>query len=584
MTAPSDPSTEPKSTAFWDSAWGLGLLIAIILFARFYVAEPFKIPSGSMEPTLFGHEDYGDRILTNKLAYESAAHCALITAGAIALVVVGFFASRSHRRLRSSIIGGLIFAATVAGFGCAWTRGAIAGEPKRFDVVVFQYDTDWAGGSSSGKSEKINYIKRLCGLPGDHIKIAGGDLYLRDEEQTKTQGTDVYKIIRKWKTDPALQEELWYPVSMAWTGDVYKDMPENEPERHIVEEQRDHVAFPWSGAEKDVAGAERKAKSLALTGAGKVELNYLYPVSNIYIKQGRWPFFHKHCPAVENQKPLTGSSGALFRDPDEKTESVRSYIFHTWEGVQCPNCKEILFPAVSNPTSGPDMEPAGIVPFYYGGDRTVGDLRIDLDLRVDTSGPITIEIGNTLHAAQWSLGGTPAAESGSVHPVTKATSALAPGLHKLSLAYVDATVIASLDGVEIERREIDVEMPGSAADYMKNVARVSFDGVKGEVTRLDLYRDLHYTTMVKRGQSLSTGVDERRTYEKNQMSRNQENARGIDEQGRYEATVPDGYYLMLGDNSPSSSDGRVWGFVPRDNLVGRASFIGWPPSRARFIR
>jgi signal peptidase I len=584
MTAPSDPPKEPKSSAFWDSTWGLVLLIAVILFGRFYIAEPFKIPSGSMEPTLFGHEDYGDRILTNKLAYESAAHCALIAGGAIALVLVGFFASRSHRRIKSSVIGGIIFVGTVVGFGGAWTRGAIAGEPQRFDVVVFQYDTDWAGGSESGKSEKINYIKRLCGLPGDHIKIAGGNLYLRDEKETARQQTDVYKIIRKWEVDPALQEELWYPVSTAWSGDVYKDMPEDEAERKIVEEQRARIALPWSGADKGAPGVERKAKSLELTGDGKVELNYLYPVTNIYIKQGRWPFVHKGCPAVKNQQPLKGSSGALFRDPDEKTENVRSYIFHTWEGVQCPNCKEIMFPAVSDPKTDPILEPAGGTPFFYGGDRTVGDLRIDLDIRIDKSGPLTIEVGNTLHEALWAIGGSAPAESGSVHPVSKATSALTPGFHKLSLSYVDATVIASLDGVEIERRPIDVEMPGSAADYMKNVARLSFDGVKGEITRLDLFRDLHYTSMVKRGQSLSMSVDARRTFEGNQMSRNQNNLRDIDEQGRYEATVPAGYYLMLGDNSPSSSDGRVWGFVPRENLVGRASFIGWPPSRARFIR
>ncbi|MDD3153423.1 MAG: signal peptidase I [Victivallaceae bacterium] len=46
-----------------------------------------------------------------------------------------------------------------------------------------------------------------------------------------------------------------------------------------------------------------------------------------------------------------------------------------------------------------------------------------------------------------------------------------------------------------------------------------------------------------------------------------------------EFTVPDGRYFMLGDNALFSADSRLWGTVPRRNIVGKALFIFWPLSR-----
>ena len=48
--------------------------------------------------------------------------------------------------------------------------------------------------------------------------------------------------------------------------------------------------------------------------------------------------------------------------------------------------------------------------------------------------------------------------------------------------------------------------------------------------------------------------------------------------------VPKDNYFVLGDNSASSRDSRYWGFVPKDNLLGEALIIYWPPNRIRLIK
>jgi signal peptidase I len=49
-----------------------------------------------------------------------------------------------------------------------------------------------------------------------------------------------------------------------------------------------------------------------------------------------------------------------------------------------------------------------------------------------------------------------------------------------------------------------------------------------------------------------------------------------------EWTVPKGDYFFMGDNRAESCDSRVWGPVPRENLIGEVFFVYWPPNRIGF--
>lgn len=549
----------PKKPRFWDTWMGFVVFVVALLVLRFLVFEPFKIPTGSMEPTLIGHEDYGDRIVTNKLAYSGGTN------------PIGF----------------------------------LGGDPKRFEVFVFVHDMAWQQENPNNititNSLKRNYIKRVVGLPGESILISGGDLFLVKEGKES--------ILRKWEASKEMQESVWQPVSVADLNRPVVPAAATPAEKRICA-QKQCRAFPWSA---DGGGkVEWLEGPPAVRLSGPLTLTYRHPVTNVYAKLGRWPFTHEGCPAAHLASIQT-DSGISLRNPKEKSERIAPYLANFWSGVECPNCGQVRFPLIREEELGgvadtqvsgsegdgvgprifPNLTWAGIDRssfmsnepdtnaatgfFFYGGNQVVGDVKLEIEIEVEQAGgALELEVGSNLHRASWvvSLGGAlPALEQdGKRHDVTAKTTLAPGGKHVLMLAYVDGSVLSSLDDLSNEPVMVNVRPADDAR--VESLVRFRLHGdARVKITRLNLYRDLYYTI-----------TDDRNNNPVTPYTNDWENRRYDEKKRRFQLDIPADKFMALGDNSPSSVDSRFWGFVPRKNLVGRASFIFWPPSRWRWIR
>ena len=99
------------------------------------------------------------------------------------------------------------------------------------------------------------------------------------------------------------------------------------------------------------------------------------------------------------------------------------------------------------------------------------------------------------------------------------------------------------------------------------------------VSSLKLWRDIYYTTAILDGVHEPEGAP----HDSDAWSDSEkwERLRNPEPQTVY---VQPGHYLVLGDNSPESSDSRYWGLVPERLMLGRALVVYFPFERAGTIK
>ena len=171
----------------WWLDWTAGLfpVILIVFLLRSFLFEPFKIPSGSMIPTLL----VGDLILVNKYHY------------GVRLPVLNKKIIANH-------------------------------DPQRGDVMVFRYPVD----------PRVDYIKRVVGLPGDEITYNNQQLTINGQ-LVPTQSLGEFYNEDRLKYAPMFSEKfgdadhhiLVDPAQRPYFGSGVKNFPMHENCRYTAE-------------------------------------------------------------------------------------------------------------------------------------------------------------------------------------------------------------------------------------------------------------------------------------------------------------------------------------------------------------
>jgi len=485
-----------RKTTLRDNLESIAIAILLVLALRQMVMEAFKIPTGSMAPTLLGeHKEvrcpncgWVFRVGNNKPGPRGEVLCQNCLyrwqgAGTSDIVFRKPAWLWNAGRTEGKEISGRDAANRVDRWGSRIFVNKFIYQlrkPRRWEVIVFMYPyyrvtcqepgCRWEGnirstaklecpdcGSTNLKIERKNFVKRLIGLPGEEIVIGNGDIYIDG------------KIARK---PPAVQKRMWQHVfdSRFWPG------------------KKEEVFRVWDfGLDEGFVSVDKEDGSLRVA-------------------------------ALDAETPVEATFGHAIKD------------YYSYNGDQ-------------------NEEPGG---GGKSGKHEVGDCRIEAELTVEEaraspSAGVVLRIVEDEHDFSFFV---PAGQAGRAvlsdngRPVAEApVEPLRPGKKEtLALENYDDRVVCTIGGTTV----VEHEYTGNptAAMPRKSVS-LGVAGARLVFRRVRIQRDVYYTP----GEGPRTGY---------QLDKNS--------------------YLVLGDNSPDSSDSRAWPEpgVPAENLIGEAFAIFWP--------
>jgi signal peptidase I len=540
--APARPETHARE-GHRDTVEAIVVAFILALVVRGFEAQAFVIPTGSMAPTLMGrHKEI------------ACPQCGFVYAVNASEEVEPSGSARFLPRRGYEVSSGLCV-------NCRYLARDLEAAPSfkgdRILVMMFPYDLPSLPGSRPPErwdvvvfrypeEPEVSYIKRLIGLPGETVRIAHGDIYIRPP------GGSDFALARK----PLIHQS-------AMQISVFDDRYRPRSLAGQAEWARWRPGPAWSAP--DPTSSRYRAEA---TGDSWSELRY-----------------HHLVPDPEQWAAIL--SGAELPHPPRSSLITDFYSYNT-------NLQELDGDRTGNTSSsrGAWMQA-----------NWVGDLTLESTIDVKKVGPggsVRWELvkAGVPHQCTIDLTTGMATFTRGDEVLGQAESAMkGSGRYHVAFGNVDDRMTLVINGRAVGEPGIVYET--GEADPIPTAgdltpAAVAVRGATVEARALVLKRDIYYTqdpTPAGYSEQWEGFSPETATELFDFLSdpaRFSSAARPLSREFR---VGPDRFFMM-GDNSPRSSDSRAWGHkrnrewdrpedrenweVPRQNLTGKAFFVYWP--------
>lgn len=592
------------------------VIVAFILafLFRAFVAEAFVIPTGSMAPTLMGaHKDTICEHCGAQYQSTASPEFSKDDNGPTNNVAIGGTCAACRANNAFDLAGNRNHA-TFSGDRILVSKfDYLFRDPKRWDVLVFKYPTD----------ARMNYIKRLVGLPGEHLHIEGGDVYLR------TDDAQPWKIARKPPHKALAMMQVVSDTNHQAQDLVAKGWPSLWQPQNAASGTSTHA---WQPEQNETAWSAQLPASAA--GSQMHWLRYYHK----YLDGEVWSDVDNGTamPAID---PYSVNLITDFLAYNTTQFSRRNFVYDFTGKLNAEITSEQRALDVV-----PDYSVTydGLTGLSQDGLHWVGDLAAEFDVEIRGSGGMLaldlVEFGihyrcdidvatgkATLHATDrdQSLNvfaadseATVADSEATVNVPAGQTTIRGAGRHRVRYANVDDRLLLWIDGslVDFDQttefdshrfRTAEARRPYWTPEDPLDAAPIAIGGQGADllVHQAQVWRDIYYIA-IRPGiyadytvndlltvigsiddPSVKDKLDSPGTGAINVVSwvyahpEQWDKTKLFSKRGSLEYELGPGEFFPMGDNSAASSDARDWAghhYVERRFLIGKALLVFWP--------
>ncbi len=524
----------PSPAAVREMIESVAIAFVLAFLFRTFEAEAFVIPTGSMAPTLMGR--HKDVICPKcKYPYQVSASEEVMPDGTL---------KNNNYKVESGTCPMCRYTQTLDN-DTSYNGDRILvsklayeiGEPQQWDVIVFKYPGDPPTVPPEERTDsRINFIKRLVGLPGDTVRIEHGDVWIKSGKDKKELGDRAEFVIAR-KPPRKLLAMLQPVFDNDYMPAIAKD---GWPAR-------------WFSDAEDAAGDWHSddLASFVIDGSAKTE---------------KWLRYHHLVPTAWQWHQVGAGM-----PPNLKSQLITDFTAYD-----------------TGKTRGQVRSESDLSPNGPGiGTHWVGDLAVQCVVKTEgPGGTLALELckGGRQFQCRFDLstGQATLSISGMADwRRTASTSVHGKGEHTILFANCDEELRLWIDGdlISFDSRAIYPELHNTRPDDADLApVGVASAGAAVRVSHLRVLRDIYYnadSSIDLAGHDFSYRPGDARPGRELPPSQ---------ETQYVDFPLGSDQFFVLGDNSAMSKDGRLWGidhkdyWVPRKLLIGKALLIYWPHS------